>query len=416
MKEVLIEVYSSICQHKLRSFLTGLGIAWGMFILIVLLGAGNGLRVGLLRMFEGYASNSIWVSGRWVSQPRIGGIQAGERVRFNKLIISQLQNRFPQIISVTSEVHLENVNSIRYKGNMGTFEVKGIDRNYNKIKILETSDGRSFNKIDYQEKRRVTVIGSQVKEELFKNEDPIGKYISIAGVYFKVVGVLEEGTILSIIDQNNIYIPDVTLQYVFNLDDSFLTFGALLNESTSIETFETELRNSISQIVGFNKDDRGALFVNNIQLQVQSFNSLFKGINIFLWSLGVCFLLSGMLGITNIMLVVVKERTAEIGIRKALGATPNSILVLIISEAVVNTVIFGIIGLILGYMGIGFYNWLVSALQAGQQEVLFAKASVDLYIVLIAFLLLVVSGVIAGVFPAQKAAQIMPIETLNKMN
>ena len=218
------------------------------------------------------------------------------------------------------------------------------------------------------------------------------------------------------IEQNNIYIPNTTLQYVFNLDDSFLTFGALLSERTSIETFETELRNCISQIVGFNKDDRGALFVNNVQLQVQSFNSLFKGINVFLWSLGVCFLLSGMLGITNIMLVVVKERTTEIGIRKALGATPNSILVLIISEAVVNTVIFGIIGLILGYIGIGFYNWLVSALQAGQQEVLFAKASVDLCIVLIAFLLLVVSGVIAGVFPAQKAAQIMPVETLNKTN
>lgn len=413
MKEILKEVYSSISRHKMRSLLTGFGIAWGIFILIILLGAGNGFRAGVLNMFKDYASNSIWVTGQWVSQARIGGVQTGSRVKFNNSIISQIKNKFPQILTISSEINLENVSSIQYKSSMGSFGVKGINENYNKIKLLEISDGRYFNEIDYKERRRVVIIGGRVKETLFENENPIGKYIGISGAFFQVIGVLKEGTIMSLMEQNNIYAPNNTFQYIFNLNDDFSTFGAVLSDKTSIETFEIELRDYISEIIGFSKSDRGALFVNNIQLQVKAFNSLFDGLNVFLWSLGICFLLSGMIGVTNIMLVVVKERTKEIGIRKALGATPESIIVLIISEALISTLFFGLIGLTCGYLGIGFYNWIIPALQTGKQEV-FASASIEWYIALFAFVILIVSGVLAGVFPAQKAAKIMPVEILNK--
>jgi putative ABC transport system permease protein len=413
MKEILKEIAASIKEHKARSILTGFGIAWGMFILIVLLGAGNGFRSGMLAMFSGYASNSIWVTGQWASQAKAGGIQFGSRVRFNESITNRLQKHFPQIKSVSSEISLENANPVGYKGYTGNFEVKGIDLNYNTVKILEIEEGRFLNELDYRKLRKVVVIGDRVKETLFKNENPIGKHISIAGVFFQVVGVLKTGTIFSMMEQNNIYTPITCLYHTFNLTKEFMTFGALLYNNSPVETFETELRNFLSQDIGFDKNDKKALYINNIQLQVTAFNSLFNGIDIFLWILGICFLLSGMIGITNIMLVVVKERTVEIGIRKALGATPESIIALIVSEALIITVLFGLVGLLLGYLGMGVYNWIVSALQTGQPEI-FAQASIKGPIVASAFVILVVSGVLAGLFPAQKAAKIMPVETLNK--
>lgn len=413
MKDILMEVYASILQHKVRSFLTGFGIAWGIFILIVLLAAGNGFRSGMLAMFGGYASNSIWVTGQWVSQAKIGGTPSGTRVHFNESITNKLKKRFRQIQTISSETNLENANPIGYKGHIGHFEVKGINKEYNTIKLLEIEEGRFLNELDYSEKRRAVVVGSRVKETLFKNENPIGKQISIAGVFFQVVGVLKAGTLFSIMEQNCIYVPIVSLQNTFNIDNEFLTFGALLHGNTTVETFENELRDFLSQEIGFDGNDRGALYVNNIQLQVSAFNSLFNGINVFLWALGICLLLTGMIGITNIMLVVVKERTVEIGIRKALGATPESIMMLIISEALIITIVFGLLGLLSGYLGIILYNWIVSALQTGQPEI-FARASIEWYIVLAAFALLIVTGVIAGLLPSQKAAEIMPVETLNK--
>lgn len=413
MKEVVKEIFASIRVHKIRSILTGFGVAWGMFILIVLLGAGNGFRSGMLSLFSGYASNSIWVTGQWITNAKVGGIQSGSRVRFNESVATKLTKRFHQIQYVSSEISLENANPVGYGGFIGNFDVRGIDRNYNTIKLLEIEEGRFLNELDYSQMRRVVVIGDRVKETLFKNQNPVGKHISIAGVFFQVVGVLKSGTLISMMERNSIYIPIISLQNSFNLNNDFFTFGALLHDKTVVETFESELREYLSQEIGFDKNDRGALYINNIQLQVSAFNSLFKGVDVFLWVLGICFLLTGMISITNIMLVVVKERTVEIGIRKALGATPESIKFLIISEALIITIIFGIIGISFGYIGMALYNWIVSALQTGQQEI-FAHASLDWYIVFSAFILLILSGVVAGLFPAQKAAEIMPVETLNK--
>lgn len=412
--EVIHEVISSISQHKARSILTGFGIAWGIFILIVLLGAGNGFRTGMLAMFSGYASNSMWITGQQVSHASVGGLQAGSRVRFDENLAVKLKTQFHQIQCISPEMSLENANPIGYKEKIGYFDVKGIDRDYKNIKLLEMEDGRFLNELDYHELRRVVVIGNRVKEILFSNEDPIGKHIRIADVFFQVVGVLKSGTMFSMMEQNNIYTPLVCLFNTFNLHKEFMTLGTLLYEKTTVESFENELRNFFAREMQFDKNDRNALYINNVQLQVKAFNSLFNGIDVFLWILGICFLLSGMIGITNIMLVVVKERTLEIGIRKAIGATPRSIIFLIIAEALLITVIFGIVGLSFGYAGIGIYNWIVSALQTGQQAI-FAKASVEWYIVLSALVLLVVSGVVAGILPAQKAAKIMPVEALNKV-
>ena len=200
----------------------------------------------------------------------------------------------------------------------------------------------------------------------------------------------------------------------FNLERQYATFGAILHDNTAIETFETRLRDYLAKEIGFANDDRSALYIINIQMQVKAFGMLFDGVNKFLWILGLCFVLSGMIGVMNIMLVVVKERTEEIGIRKAIGATPASIYKLIIIEALILTIVFGMTGMALGFVGMGVYNFVVSAVQSGDEQI-FAKATIDMYVVLASFLLLISTGVIAGVFPAKKAASIMPAETLSKI-
>ncbi|MDR2234013.1 MAG: ABC transporter permease [Tannerella sp.] len=412
--ELFHEVYASVRQHKVRSILTGFSITWGIFILIVLLGAGNGFRTGMLNMFSGYASNSIWVTGNRVTRATNGGLQTGAQVRFDHDLTEKLKRRFAEVQQVATEVSLLNNNPIVYRDNTGWFEVKGISEDYLNIKSLEVGEGRLLNAMDYREERRSLVIGERVRDILFGRENPVGKYIAIEGVMFRVVGVLKGGTIFSMMEQNSIYTPSITLLNIFNLEREYTTFGAILHENTAIETFEGRLRDYLAKEIGFAEDDRGALFINNIQLQVKAFGMLFDGIDKFLWILGLCFILSGMIGVMNIMLVVVKERTEEIGIRKAVGATPASIYKLIITEALVLTITFGLAGMALGFVGMGIYNYVVSALQTIQEQI-FEKASTNFSIVIISLLLLVAAGVIAGLFPARKAANIMPVETLGKV-
>jgi len=414
IRELLHEVYSSIMQHKVRSILTGISISWGIFILIVLLGAGNGFRSGMLALFSGYASNSIWVTGSSVSKAVNNGLPIGAQVRFDDDLLKKAEMMFAEILETASEISLPVNNPITYKNSSGRFEVKGISENYMNIKSLEVEKGRFLNRNDIRERRRCLVIGERVVDILFGNEEPVGKYIQIEGVMFQVIGVLKGGTIFSLMEQNSIYTTSETLFYTFNLERTYSTFGANLHHNTSIETFEGRLRGFLAKAKGFDRGDRQALFVNNIQLQVQSFNSLFDGINKFLWVLGLCFILSGMIGVANIMLVVVNERKEEIGIRKAVGATPTSILELIIAESVLLTFVFGLIGMGLGFFGMSIYNYIVSAVQTGQQEI-FAMATIDASIVIIAFLLLIAAGVFSGLYPAQKAAKILPVEILSKV-
>jgi len=398
----------------MRSFLTGFSVSWGIFILILLLGAGNGFRAGMLNIFSGYASNSIWVTGARTTKPGKGSMQAGSQVLFDDDLLNKLKKHFQEIQFIASESGLTINNPITYKDKTAWFDIKGISENYLKIKSLEIGEGRIFNAWDYENKRPVVIIGEKVKEILFDREDPIGKYINIEGVIFTVIGALKTGTVFSMMEQNSIYSPAITLRNTYNLDSEYSTFGVLLNENTDFKTFENRLRDFLSETTGIDKDDRSALFIMNIQAQVKAFGMLFNGMDTFLWILGLCFFLTGALGIMNIMFVVVNERAEEIGIRKAIGATPASILQLIIAEALVITVFFGLTGTVFGFLAMQIYNWIVSSLQSGDQHI-FSKATISLSIVIVAFVLLIISGLLAGILPARKASKIMPIETLSKI-
>lgn len=410
--ELLIETYSSIRQHKSRSVLTGSGITWGIFILVILLGIGNGFRRGMLNMFKDYASNSMWITGYYVKESREGGKPIDYKIRFNDEVLRKLKLKIPEITFISPEISMGRSLPVSYKNSIGAYGIKGIGRDYMRIKTLNVDMGRNLNLKDYIEKRRNIIIGKQIKDALFGKEEPIGKNINIAGAFFKVVGVLEGGTLYGMLEQNSIYTPDVVLYNVFNVEKEYDTFGLLLNNKTLTNKHEEEIRSFLAEELKFNVNDTRALYIQNIQLQVGAFNILFDGVNVFLWFIGGCILLCGAIGVTNTMMLATKERTREFGIRKAIGATPTTIIQLVISESIIVTAFFGIIGLVLGYIGIEVYNWFTS-FQTNENRI-FETAYINVNVVLVALILLIICGVISGIFPAKKAASIRPIKALNQ--
>lgn len=410
--ELLLEIYTSLKQHKTRTILTGFGVAWGIFILIILVAAGRGLQTGVSVVFNSFAQNSVWVFGGTVSQAKQGGLPEGTKIEFDDEILNKIKTRYPEITYISPEARMGGSNIASYGRNTGSFDIRGVSGDYAKIKTLEIDTGRAMNPLDMSQQRRAVVIGSRVRKSLFGNETAVGKFILISGMYFKVVGVLKEGTLLSNQDQNAIFMPITTMRSCFNTGRKYTTFAFLLNGDMNIDPV---LRSYISRLFNFNEFDMNAVYIADIKKQVKAFNSLFSGLNIFLWVIGLCLLLTGMIGIGNIMLVVVKERTTEIGIRKAVGATPKDILMLIITESLLISTVFGIIGMLFGLGGVNVYNWIVGSFSKGNNSV-FAHANIDFSVVLTALFLLILSGTLAGVFPAKKAASILPVKALNNEN
>ena len=336
-------------------------------------------------------------------------------IRFDTHVLDVLKSKMPEIQFVAPEVALGG-GSVCYSHNVGQFEIKGVGADYKKVKRLNTNLGGVLNKFDFIYRRRNVIIGEQVRNTLFgKDADPIGKSISISGVFFKVVGVIESGTLFGMIEENSIYMSDQALFHTFGAEMNYSTFGIIIENKGVMSDSEERIRECLAEEIGFSSSDSKALYVNNVQLQVNAFNYLFNGLEIFIWFVGGCILLCGVIGVANIMFLAAKERTKEFGIRKAIGATSESILLLLTAESLFITTFFGALGMLLGYFGIGVYNE-VLMLMPNSGESVFGEASISQEIVLSALALLIVCGVVAGIFPARKAASVMPIEALNQEN
>lgn len=415
MLDIWQEIYGTIKRNKLRTFLTGFAVAWGIFMLIVLLGAGN----GIIHAFEENASeralNSIRLGGGWTTKS-YDGLKEGRRIQLENKDLATTQTYFPDnIITAGATLWQGNVN-ISFGQEYINISLMGVHPNYVESEAIKTFAGRFINQNDIKERRKVIILHKKSAEILFGKShiDPIGQFVNAGGVAYQVAGLYDDQG-----DQSSsAYIPFTTLQTIYNkgnkLNNIIFTTKGLTNEASN-EAFEKEYRKAIAANHRFDPEDNSAIWIWNRFTQYLQTQSVAGILRTAIWVIGIFTLLSGIVGVSNIMLITVKERTREFGIRKALGAKPLSILWLIIVESVTITTFFGYIGMV---AGIGVTEWMNSAFgtqtaDAGMfQAKMFSNPTVDLGIAIQATLTLIIAGTLAGFFPAKKAVSISPIEAL----
>jgi putative ABC transport system permease protein len=404
--DFLQEILHTIKTNKLRTCLTGFSVAWGIFILIILLGAGDGLQNGVKSQFSRGAVNSMWISPFYTSLP-YNGLPEGRLIVFHNDDYEALK-KFKEIEAITGRYDgetWEDKSVMQYKGNYGVFELCSCHPDQAIADQINMFQGRFINQIDIDQFRKTAAITDVVKDALFKNEDPLGKYFTVRGVPFEVVGVFRDAS-----EQNSrrIYMPITTRQRVFNGGDRIKLFGVTLIDMNvgQIENFITRIREYFAKKYNFDPKDMRAVIINDVFKQYKQFMNLFSTIRIVVWIVGIMTIIAGIMGVSNIMVIAVKERTHEIGIRKALGATPGSIVSQIISEAVLITGVAGFLGMSIGVFLLDSVAKNIPAFDY------FKNPGVDVRIMLSAVAVIVVSGVLAGLAPALHASRIRPIVAL----
>ena len=408
------EIFNTIRKNKLRTILTMFGVFWGIFMLMLLMGSGNGLENGVKDMFSGWATNSGFVWGERTTMP-YKGLKPGRGIQFRNDDIQYLRAHVEGLEHLAPRLNLhswDTGNKITRKSKAGSFRVNGDYPEYQKIQMVDVVLGRHINSLDLDERRKVCVIGKTAREILFQpEEDPIGDYISINGIFFKVVGVFHSKRTGGQADFDNqtIYTPYTSFQQAFNYGDRVGWFGFTALPGYKVSEVESNIKTALMERHNIHPEDYNAVGSENLEKEYSDIEGLFNGIDIFVWIVAIGTLMAGVIGVSNIMLIIVKERTKEIGIRKSLGATPLSIIGLIMQESIFITAIAGYVGLVLGnFILIGIANAIASTGEKG----MFQNPEIDMGIAIKCLLILLVSGAFAGWIPARKAASVNPIEAL----
>ncbi len=400
------ELYSTIKKNKLRTFLTGFSVAWGIFMLIILLGAGQGLENGIRYQFEDDAKNSIWLFPGETSKS-FDGMKSGRRIQFTNLDFDRILQSISHVENISGRFFISGAVNIMYGSEYGSFNIRCVHEDYKVIENTKIIEGRYLNGKDLSEYRKVAVIGKLVKKELFKDQNALGKIIKLNGIAFKVVGVFEDSG--GDEEMRNIYLPISTAQRVFNgankINQLMFTTTASVEETKKIET---NLKKMFAQNHRFDPEDEKALYIRNMLENFNQVQNLFLGIKVFVWIIGIGTIIAGIVGVSNIMMITVKERTRELGVRKAIGATPFSIIFMILLESIVITTVAGYFGLV---SGVGLLEIISMNLEASD---FFRNPEVSISVAVSATTLLIIAGSLAGFFPALKAARIRPIEALRE--
>jgi putative ABC transport system permease protein len=405
MRESLNEIWDSILRNKLRTFLTGFSVAWGIFMLVVLLGVGNGLKNGTQDKFKDDAIRSMWLSGGQTSLPH-NGLQPGRSIVLRNADYDLLSSDYPGVEKISGRYrggHLVN-----YKNKSSSFTVQGVHPDHKFIEKTEMVLGRYLNLHDIQDKRKVCIIGDKVKNELFEEDKSIGEWVNINGIPFRVVGIfVDEG---SEGENSVVFVPISVAQLVFSKGDELNQIVLTTDEVTIEESkkIENTIRMEMAKRHNFDVEDPRALYIRNNYENFQRIGGVLDVIQTFVWIIGLLTIIAGVVGVSNIMIITVQERTKEIGIRKALGARPRSIVAMILRESVVITAFFGYFGLFLGV----FLLELVSRFMPPSDAV-FKNPTVDLNTAVWALVVLVFAGALAGFFPAWRASKIKPVEALS---
>jgi putative ABC transport system permease protein len=409
------EIMQALKKNKLRTFLTAFGVFWGIFMLVIMLGSGNGLHNAVYDNMGDFSTNSCFMWTQTTTIP-YKGFPRGRRYNFNNGDTDLLLQNIPEIKALSPRLNgwsnTGGNNAVR--GNKaGAFSINGDYPAWNIIDPVEMTAGRFINDIDIKEHRKTVVIGSKVVEALFlKGEDPIGQYIKINGIYFNVVGTFKskKGGGQAEEEEQVIHMPFTTLQKTYNFGDVVGYYAMVAYDDIPVDVVEAKARAILKSRHKIHPDDERAVGGFNVAKQFRKMNGLFLGINTLIWIVGIGTLLAGVIGVSNIMLVIVKERTKEIGIQRALGAKPIKVISQIINESVFLTSLAGILGLTAGVWLVELIN---RSLEGGGGD-MFKNPEVDIKIAFIALTVLIVSGAFAGLLPASRAVSVKPIDAIRE--
>jgi len=407
------EIYVVLSKNKIRTALTAFGVFWGIFMLLVMMGAGSGLQHGVMDNFSSRATNSMFL---WTQRTTIPykGFPQGRRYNFNNDDTQAMLDNIPEIKYIAPRGQLGGYrggNNVIRGLKAGAFSVNGDMPDFFKINPFKILRGRLINDLDIGEYRKVAAIGKRVYEVLFEpNENPIGKAIQINGVYFTVVGVfdnLHSGNGDNE-ESQTIFIPFTTFQRAFNWGNIVGWYSITSQSDVPVSEMEQKVLKLMAERHSISPDDKQAFGHWNMEKEFKKIQGLFSGIHALIWIVGLGTLIAGVIGVSNIMLVTVKERTKEFGIKRALGATPFSIILQIVMESILLTSIAGILGLIIGVFTVEGINMLMQGNEGG----MFSNPEVDIDIALKTIAIMVVAGAFAGFLPANRAVRIRPIDAL----
>ena len=408
------EIFGSIGKNKTRTIITVIGVTWGIFIYIVLAGASKGLDNGFERNFETVAKNSIFTWSQSTSMP-YAGYKTGRRLNLKVQDAVTLQNRVPEI------QYIAPVNTKGVFGGTSALGVRGLKSNsypvYGYFPVIAKmatqkiyDNGRFINEEDEDQARKVCVIGERTEQELYeKDEDPIGTYVRLDGIYFQVVGVAKLTQNTPFATDGDVFIPFSTFKKLYNTGDNAQYFTIAAYDDADVVQVEKDIKAVLKSIHSVHPDDERAFGAFNLGEIFGKIMGFANGLTFVSLIVGLATILAGVIGIGNILLISVKERTKELGIRRALGATPNEVRSLIILESVFLTMMAGIIGII---MGAGVLNLINNLTQ--DSDFPYTNPTVPIPLVIGALLVMVVLGTLIGLIPAQRAVSIKPIDALRE--
>ena len=403
------EIWGTVRRNKLRTFLTALAVAWGIFMLVVLLAAGKGLQNGISHQFRDDAVNSIWIWPGNTSIPH-GGHPIGRRIQLTNADYEAIK-KLPGVEHITGRVYLWDEGIVKRGDKKTAFDIRSVHPDHRYLEKTLIIRGRYIDELDLVERRKVAVIGDEVRDFLFeRGEEPIGKWVTIAGLEYQVVGVFQDEGGQG--ERRKIFIPISTAQMAYGgaqggttrINQIMLTVGNA--DMAASKKLERRILELLAERHHFSPEDKRALRLNNNLEEFANVEKIFTVLELFVWVVGGLTILAGIVGVSNIMLISVRERTREIGIRKSFGATPGSILRMVTQEALVLTAVSGYLGLATGVALVELVNSMLPPID------FFRDPHVDMAFAVGATVLLAITGTLAGFFPAWRAARINPIEAL----
>jgi putative ABC transport system permease protein len=406
------EIWLTIKRNKFRSFLTGFGVGWGIFMFVIMFGLGNGIFNGLQQNVEGVANSVFVFPGTTTMEYK--GFNMGRNWELKLSDVEMLRKNIPQIQHISGTVEGFYTGKITRGERFGDYGFKGVEENFSKMEKINVLQGREFNRLDMQEKRKICLIGKTVYEQLFeKDEDAIGKQICVNRLYYNVVGVIYGSDEINISGRRlkeSVLIPITTMQQVNNMGQNIHILSIAVYDDVKVTEIEPAIKDLLKSAHNIAPQDDAAINMFNLQEMFLMFRYLFLGVQILIWIVGMGTLFAGVVGVSNIMLVSIRERTKEIGIRRALGAKPSVILKQIMGESITLTFIAGYAGFFFAVLILEIIDK-VTQVSDGSMP-MFADPQISFPMAIGALVVLIVFGLLAGIIPAQNALKIKAIDAL----